>query len=192
MSVYAGSRKAVFLDRDGVVVIPEFRNGRSYAPHTLEDFKLYPEARASLQRLTQAGFLLIVVTNQPDVGTGLISLSTIQAMHEKMARELPIAAIKTCQHTQAQNCLCRKPKPGMIVEAARELNIDFARSFMVGDRCSDVEAGRAAGCTTIFIDLDYVGEPAPLDPDYTVRSIAEATERILAHAPDDHEHSSEA
>lgn len=192
MSVRAGLRKAVFLDRDGVIVIPEFLNGRSYAPRTLEDFKLYPEACANLQRLMQAGFLLIVVTNQPDVGTGLILLSTIQAMHEKLARELPIAAIKSCQHTQAQNCLCRKPKPGMILEAARELNVDLARSFMVGDRASDVEAGRAAGCTTIFIDLGYIGELVPLSPDYTVRSITEATQCILTHASGIHELSSDA
>ena len=88
-----GLRPAVFLDRDGVIVVPEFRDGRSFAPRRLEDFRLYPDAAASLQKLKQAGFLLAVVTNQPDVGDGLIAHSEVDAMHEIMARELPLDAV---------------------------------------------------------------------------------------------------
>jgi D-glycero-D-manno-heptose 1,7-bisphosphate phosphatase len=173
-----GPRPAVFLDRDGVIVVPHFRDGRSFAPRRLEDFRLYPEAAASLQRLKRAGFLLAVVTNQPDVGNGLIPHSEVDAMHEIMMRELPVDAVKACFHRQRDHCGCRKPKPGMILEAAGELGIDLMKSFMVGDRSSDVEAGRAAGCRTIFIDLGYA-EPAPDVPGYVVHSIAEAADVII-------------
>jgi D-glycero-D-manno-heptose 1,7-bisphosphate phosphatase len=169
---------AVFLDRDGVIVIPEFRDRRSFAPRRLEDFRLYPDAAASLHRLKRAGFLLAVVTNQPDVGNGLTPRSEVDAMHEIMTRELPVDAVKACFHRREDHCDCRKPKPGMILEAAGELGIDLPRSFMVGDRGSDVDAGRAAGCTTVFIDLGYA-EPAPDGPDFIVHSIAEAAHVII-------------
>jgi D-glycero-D-manno-heptose 1,7-bisphosphate phosphatase len=176
-----GLRPAVFLDRDGVIVIPEFRDRRSFAPRRLEDFRFYPEAAASLHRLKRAGFLLAVITNQPDVGNGLIARSEVDAMHEAMARELPVDAVKACFHRQNDHCDCRKPKPGMILDAARELGINLTRSFMVGDRNSDVEAGRAAGCTTVFIDLGYA-EAAPDAPDYVVHSIGEAADVIIETA----------
>jgi D-glycero-D-manno-heptose 1,7-bisphosphate phosphatase len=176
-----GLRPAVFLDRDGVIVVPEFRDRRSFAPKRLEDFRFYPEAVASLQRLKEAGFLLAVVTNQPDVGNGLIARSEVDAMHEIMASELPVDAIKACFHRQADGCKCRKPKPGMILEAAVELGVNLNNSFMVGDRSSDIEAGRAAGCATVFIDLGY-DEPAPDAPDYVVHSIMEAADVILETA----------
>jgi D-glycero-D-manno-heptose 1,7-bisphosphate phosphatase len=177
-----GLRRAVFLDRDGVIVIPEFRDQRSFAPRRVEDFRLYPEAATSLQRLKRAGFLLAVVTNQPDVGRGLIPRSEVDAMHEIMTRELPLDAIKVCYHRQGDHCDCRKPKPGMILRAAGELDIDLRKSFMIGDRSSDVEAGRAAGCTTVFIDLGYA-ESAPNAPDHVVHSIAEAADFIITTLP---------
>jgi len=176
-------RPAVFLDRDGVIVIPEFRDRRSFAPRRLADFRVYPDAAVSLQRLKSAGFLLAVVTNQPDVGNGLIPRSEVDAMHEILRRELSVDIVKACFHGGAEGCECRKPKPGMILEAASELGINLPRSYMVGDRKGDVEAGRAAGCTTIFIDLGYA-EAAPEAPDHVVRSIAEAAEVIiLAEGP---------
>jgi D-glycero-D-manno-heptose 1,7-bisphosphate phosphatase len=171
-------RPAVFLDRDGVIVVPEFRDRRSFAPRRLADFRLYPDASASLQRLKRAGFVLAVVTNQPDVGNGLIARSDVDAMHEIMRRELPVDVIKSCFHRQDEHCDCRKPKPGMILAAAHELGVDLAASFMVGDRKSDVEAGHAAGCATVFIDLGYA-EPAPESPDHIVGSIAEAADVII-------------
>jgi D-glycero-D-manno-heptose 1,7-bisphosphate phosphatase len=174
-------RPAIFLDRDGVLVVPQFGERRSYAPRRIEDFRLYPEAAASLQRLKRAGFLLAVVTNQPDVGNGLTPRSQVDAMHEIMMRELPVDALRACFHRQGDDCACRKPKPGMILEIADEFGVDLARSFMVGDRGSDVEAGRAAGCTTVFIDLGYA-EPAPVAPDFTVDSVAQAADVIIEHA----------
>jgi D-glycero-D-manno-heptose 1,7-bisphosphate phosphatase len=176
-----GLRPAVFLDRDGVIVVPEFRNRRSFAPRCLADFRLYPDAAVTLQRLKRVGFLLAVVTNQPDVGSGLILRSEVEAMHEMLRRELPVDVVKACFHIEAEQCECRKPKPGMIIETANELGIDLSRSYMVGDRKGDVEAGRAAGCATVFIDLGYA-EPAPEAADHVVRSIAEAADVIIQAA----------
>jgi D-glycero-D-manno-heptose 1,7-bisphosphate phosphatase len=175
----AKSGRAVFLDRDGVLVIPEIRDGRSYAPRSLETFRLYPEAAPSLARLKAAGYLLVVVTNQPDIGNGLVSADTVNEMHRRLSRALPVDRIEMCPHSQSEACHCRKPKPGMLLDAARRCGIDLADSVMVGDRRGDVEAGHAAGCRTVFIDLDYVSELKPASPDYTVRSIAEATDVIL-------------
>ena len=173
-------RRAVFLDRDGVLVVPEIRDGRSYAPRSLGDFRLYPEAKAALTRLKQAGYLLVVVTNQPDVGKGLISQSTLDEMHNRIRRVLCVDRIEVCPHGQADDCSCRKPKPGMLLNAARECRIDLTMSFMVGDRASDVAAGIAAGCETIFIDLNYVSELKPKSPHHTAHSIAEAADIIIA------------
>ena len=183
MTTGVASRRAVFLDRDGVLVVPHMRDGRSFAPRRFEDFRLYPEAKSALDRLKGAGYLLVVVTNQPDVGRGDISPATIERMHDRLCRELPVDHIEVCSHTQSDGCACRKPKPGMLLKAAGVYGIDLANSFMVGDRASDVTAGVAAGCTTVFIDLDYVSELKPLSCDYSVRSITEAADAILGVKP---------
>ena len=174
--------KAIFLDRDGVLVIPEFRDGRSFAPTRLEAYKFYPGAFEALSRLRTAGYKLVVVTNQPDVGKGLIPRDVADEMHDRLSKAMPIDLIKACFHSQAANCDCRKPKPGMLLEAARELQIDLMQSYMIGDRASDVEAGEAAGCSTVFIDLDY-REQRPVAPTFTVRSIADAVDCILGSTP---------
>ena len=171
-------RRAVFLDRDGVLTVPEFRDGRSFAPRRLEDFRIFEDAPESLRRLKAAGFLLVVVTNQPDVGHGLVERSVIEAMHCRLGEALPVDAIEACYHRPGDGCDCRKPKPGMLRRAAARLDIDLRRSFMIGDRGSDVAAGRAVGCTTIFIDLGYRGEPSET-PDHTVFSLKEAVRLVL-------------
>jgi D-glycero-D-manno-heptose 1,7-bisphosphate phosphatase len=179
----AAGRKAVFLDRDGVIVIPEFRDGRSFAPVRLEDYRFYPEAAAALSRLKSAGYLLIVVTNQPEVGRGLIPEEVLAEMHCRLLASLPIDLVKVCRHTASDVCNCRKPKPGMLLESANELGISLPDSYMVGDRASDVEAGRAAGCRTVFIDLGYTNELKPDSASFTVSSINQAADVILAARP---------
>jgi D-glycero-D-manno-heptose 1,7-bisphosphate phosphatase len=179
-------RRAVFLDRDGVLVIPEFRSGRSFAPVRIDSYQFYPEAASALARLKAADYLLVVVTNQPDVGKGLISCEVVDEMHARLRQAMPIDVIMACLHDQTETCNCRKPKPGMLLEAAEELCIDLAESYMVGDRASDVEAGEAAGCRTVFIDLDYI-EKKPTAPTYTARSITEAVDFILGVPPNHQE-----
>jgi D-glycero-D-manno-heptose 1,7-bisphosphate phosphatase len=172
--------RSVFLDRDGVLVVPEFRDGRSFAPISLEQFAVYPEAAACLARLKAAGFQLIVVTNQPDVGAGKVSCETVTQMHAELAAKLPIDDIKVCFHTRDQRCTCRKPLPGMLIEAAAERAIDLPASIMVGDRASDIDAGQAAGCRTAFIDHGYAAELKPQSADFVGSSLSEVTEWILS------------
>jgi len=180
--VLSADRRAVFLDRDGVLVIPEFRDGRSFAPRRLEDLQIYPGTQLALSRLKDAGFLLIVVTNQPDVGNGLVSQAVVERMHDLLKAELPIRAIKACYHKQNEACRCRKPRPGMLLDSASEFGISLTDSFMVGDRASDIDAGRAAGCKTVFIDLGYTNERRPDNATFAVHTIGEAADVILAAA----------
>lgn len=173
-------RPAVFLDRDGVLSIPEFRDGRSYAARCLADFHLYDDAPESVRRMKAAGYLVVVVTNQPDVGNGLVRRGEVEAMHRQMESTLPLDRVEVCYHAQSEGCACRKPKPGMLLSAAAALGIDVARSIMVGDRNSDMTAGRAAGCaTTVLIDRGYRDE-RPQNADHVVLTLAEATDKILA------------
>lgn len=171
--------RAVFLDRDGVLTIPQFRDGRSFAPRSLSEFKVYPDAPLAVRRLREAGFLVVVATNQPDVANGLTRREIVEEMHRRLHEAMPLDAIKVCFHSKGEGCACRKPRPGMLVEASRELGIDLASSFMVGDRSSDVEAGRAAGCRAVFVDLGYMAEEPPQGPDAVVGSIAGAADWIL-------------
>ena len=161
-----------------MLVIPEFRNGRSFAPRRLADFRIYPGASESARRLKNAGYTLVVVTNQPDVGNGLVERSVVE-MHQQLCDGVPVDAIEVCYHTNADNCDCRKPKPGMLLRAAERLGLDCHRSVMVGDRWSDVEAAKAAGCKSIFIDLNY-RDRRPEQPDFVVSSFPQAADLILS------------
>jgi D-glycero-D-manno-heptose 1,7-bisphosphate phosphatase len=172
---------AVFLDRDGVVSRSDVRNGLPYAPTEVSNFEILPEAPEACGRLKQAGFLLVVATNQPDVGRGTMKKETVEAMHAKMLREVPIDCVEVCYHPGhgQSNCDCRKPKPGMLLKAAQELGIDLAQSWMVGDRWRDIDCGHAAGCRTIFIDRGYA-ESLKQAPDFRVKDLAQAADIILA------------
>ncbi len=171
-------RRAVFLDRDGVLVRNVLRGGNAHAPRTLEEFRLYPGAAAAVRRLRRAGYLTVVVTNQPDIGKGLIAPRTVAAMHAGMRREMPLDAVEICPHKRSDNCRCMKPKSGMLRAAQRRYSIDFKRSFMVGDRRSDVIAGAGVGCYTIFINRGY-DACREIRPDRTVRSVQQAVRHIL-------------
>ena len=139
---------------------------------------LLPGVAEALELLRQAGFLNIVVTNQPDVGAGKVQRATVDSMHARLLETLAIDAVKVCFHSDAEGCACRKPKPGMLLEAAREHGIDLAASAMVGDRWRDVGAAHAAGCKPYFLDCGY-SEKRPDKPYVAVKSLAEAAEIIL-------------
>jgi D-glycero-D-manno-heptose 1,7-bisphosphate phosphatase len=171
-------RRAVFLDRDGVITRSIVRDGKPYAPTRPEDMQILPGVADALQRLHEAGFLNVVVTNQPDVATGKTTREAVEAMHAELRKNLPLDAIKVCFHDDAANCACRKPKPGMLLEAARQLGIDLAQSFLVGDRWRDVAAAHAAGCKAYFIDYRYT-EKRPDKPYVAVESLPEAAALIV-------------
>lgn len=172
-------KRAVFLDRDGVINANIVRDGRPVAPTSLEQFRLLPGVEEAARRLNEAGYDIIVITNQPDVATGRTRRETVEAMHDVIRARMPVAEIKVCFHTDADNCSCRKPKPGMILESANERGIDLQRSWVIGDRWRDIEAGRIAGCLTVFVDYGYEQE-GPNSPNVVVSSLAEAAQRILA------------
>jgi D-glycero-D-manno-heptose 1,7-bisphosphate phosphatase len=172
-------RQAVFLDRDGTINRSEVRDGRPYAPTRLEDFRYLPGVSEAIARFKARGYLVIVVTNQPDLTTGKTTPEIIDAMHARLRDELGVDDIMVCPHTDEAGCACRKPKPGLLLRAAAAWGIDLARSIMVGDRWRDVEAGRAAGCATVHIDHGYAGEPAADGADLVVRSLEEAAGPIL-------------
>jgi len=170
--------RAVFLDRDGVLTRSFTRDGRPYAPTSLEVFELLPGVSENAARLREAGFCLVVVTNQPDVGAGKLRREVVEQMHARLREWLPLDDIKVCYHTDTDGCACRKPKPGMLLDTARERGIDLSRSFMVGDRWRDVSAGKTAGCQTVFVDYGYA-ESLRDKPDFVVTSLAEAASMIL-------------
>lgn len=174
-------QRAVFLDRDGVINKPVIRDGLPFPPKDVNAFELYEDVVDGCARLEAAGYLLVVVTNQPDVARGTQTREVVEAMNRKMQEALPkIARVEVCWHSgdEENPCDCRKPKPGMILQAAKALDINPSESFLVGDRWKDIECGHNAGCRTIFIDHGY-SETMRQQPDYRVESFSEAVAVIL-------------
>ncbi len=171
------TRRAVFLDRDGVLNRAEVRDGRPYPP-TRANAELLPLVGEACAALKQAGFLLIVVTNQPDIARGTLDQAASKAVDDWLREELPIDDIRVCPHDDGDNCLCRKPRPGLLTEAATDWRVSLPMSTMVGDRWRDVEAGRRAGCRTVFIDRCY-DERRPVEPDLVVAELADAVAWIV-------------
>jgi D-glycero-D-manno-heptose 1,7-bisphosphate phosphatase len=178
-------RRAVFLDRDGVLNRAKIVLGRPYPPASLAEFELLPGVVEACTELTNAGFLLIVVTNQPDVARGTQQREIVEAINQTLLSEVPIQEVRVCYHDDDDRCSCRKPLPGLLMEAAKEWQIDLAASFMVGDRWRDIEAGRTAGCKTILVDRQY-HESMKNAPDHRVRSLAEVPEWILSQRKSHH------
>ena len=182
MGKHEVARRAVFLDRDGVLNRPVVRNGRPHPPSSVEDFELYDDAEDGCARLKAAEFLLVVITNQPDVGRGSQSREAVEAMHVKMQSALPLLdRIEVCYHAgerYGEPCYCRKPRPGMILRAAAELKIDLRASYVVGDRWRDINCARAAGCRAIFIERGYE-ESLCEAPDFTVANFGDAVNTLL-------------
>ena len=175
------SRPAVFLDRDGVLNRAVVRDGKPYPPQTLDEFEILPGVENAARRLKEEGFTLVLATNQPDVAKGIQTRAAIEAMHDYLRERVPLDAIKVCWCVEGPGCDCYKPKAGMLLEAAAELDIDLPRSFMVGDRWRDVGAGRNAGCFTIFIDRGY-DEALRDKPDAVCADLGEAASVILARS----------
>ena len=170
---------AVFLDRDGVINQPVIVDNKPYPPKSIEQFILLPRVGEALDLLKQAGYLLFVVTNQPDVGRGTLEKGAVEIIHAHLLQVLPLDDVRVCYDDGRRvNSHRRKPNPGMLLEAAAQFSLDLSGSFMIGDRWRDIEAGLNAGCKTIFIDYQYA-ESLPRPPDYTVASLRDAATLIL-------------
>ena len=177
------SQRAVFLDRDGVINRALERDAKPYPPTSLAKFEILPEVPGALATLKAAGFLLIVATNQPDVGRGTLAKKVVEKIHAHMTAQLPLDRVEVCFHAGngLSDCDCRKPKPGMLLRAAKELGVDLALSCMVGDRWRDIDCGHAAGCKTIFIDRGYA-EELKQKPDFSALHLGEAANIFLTHS----------
>ncbi len=172
--------RAVFLDRDGVINRPVVRGGKPFPPVTVDEFELLPGVEEACARLRGAGYLLILATNQPDVGRGTLAQEIVEAMHAKLRKLVPMDRVEVCTDPgQGVPSEFRKPAPGMLLRAAAELGIDLAQSWMVGDRWRDIDCGSRAGCRTVFIDWGY-DEALRAQPDFRVANLAEAAAVILA------------
>lgn len=176
-----GLRRAVFLDRDGVLNQALVVAGRPHPPASVDDLVILPGVRAACSTLREAGLLLIVVTNQPDVARGTTTRAAVDRINDALQAEVPVDDVLVCWHDDADGCSCRKPAPGLLERAAERWGINLAGSVMVGDRWRDVEAGRRAGCHTVFVDRSYA-ERRPEQPDLVVAELPDAVEWILERA----------
>jgi D-sedoheptulose 7-phosphate isomerase len=172
-------RSAVFLDRDGVLNETVIKKGKPYPPASAKQIKIPKGTAAALTKLKQADFLLLVVTNQPDVARGKQRKEVVEQMADRLRAELPLDEVLTCYHDDNDNCDCRKPRPGLILDAAKRYQLDLHGSYIIGDRWRDIDAGANAGCKTIWIDHGYAERPPQSKPDATVKSLAQATDWIL-------------
>lgn len=173
------NKKAIFLDRDGVINKLITRGGKPQAPYTLEEFSLFPGVEEACLKLKQFDYLTIIVTNQPDVARGWVKSESVELINKRIMELLPIDDIKICFHTNSDNCLCRKPLPGMLIDAALHWGIDLMQSYMIGDRYGDISAGVNAGCKTILVGPGDAQGNHP-DPDHVVDSLLEGVAIILS------------
>jgi len=174
------NKRAVFLDRDGTLNQSIFRNGEFCPPTNLEEFELFPNVIEACNRLKQAGYILVVATNQPDVGRGTMLKTTVEEIHSHMCQIIPIDHIEVCYHPGRglSDCDCRKPMPGMLIQASNKLDIDLRKSWMIGDRGKDVDCGHSAGCRTILVG-DRQNELSITPPHFKAKNLYEAVNIIL-------------
>lgn len=179
-------RPCLFLDRDGVVNESIVREGKPYPPSDHGEVRYIPGIQSLCKAAHDAGWLVIIATNQPDVGRGTIPISFVEEIHSRMRQDLMVDQIKTCYDPgRGEESFYRKPAPGMLLEAAREHGIDLCSSYMIGDRWRDVACGKAAGCKTIFLDYGY-DEELTVTPDFIVTTLREAAKLLPFHNPENH------
>jgi D-glycero-D-manno-heptose 1,7-bisphosphate phosphatase len=171
-------KRAVFFDRDGVLNDAVVRDGKPYPPASVAELHVADGASRAVRAVHDANFLAVVVTNQPDVARGTTSRDAVEAINSALAERLGVDATYTCMHDDDDGCDCRKPRPGLAMQAAQELGIELSASYLIGDRTKDIGAGRAAGCTTVFIDRGYAETTGETGADFTVSTLDEAIARI--------------
>jgi D-glycero-D-manno-heptose 1,7-bisphosphate phosphatase len=170
--------RAAFLDRDGVLNRTMVVDGVPRPPSTVAELEVLPGVPEALEVLTSHGFTLVSVTNQPDVARGTQTRQRVEEINAALMERLPLRAVHTCYHDDADGCACRKPKPGLLRDAAKAYDIDLGRSFLVGDRWRDIEAGHAAGCLTLLVDAPY-NRARTGSPHYVVPDLLQAA-RVIA------------
>jgi D-glycero-D-manno-heptose 1,7-bisphosphate phosphatase len=172
-------KRAVFLDRDGVVIEAQVRDGKPYPAANAQSMRIPGGTGDVLGRLKDCGYLLIVVTNQPDVARGTQTREAVDEINRHLRAELPLDDVLTCYHDDGDDCECRKPRPGLILRAAQQYGIDLSESYLIGDRWRDIDAGANAGCKTILIERGYAERTSKSAPDARVGSLSEAVDWIM-------------
>jgi D-glycero-D-manno-heptose 1,7-bisphosphate phosphatase len=178
-------RPAVFLDRDGILTRAVVRDGRPYPPATRESMQLADGAVEATALLKAAGFLLLVVSNQPDVARGAQSQAEVERINEALAERLPLDGFFTCYHDDADRCLCRKPRPGLLLAAARVHAVDLAASYAIGDRWRDVDAAARAGVRPVLVDYGYSEREPDAQPGHVAAGVLGAAHWIAAQRAGD-------
>jgi D-glycero-D-manno-heptose 1,7-bisphosphate phosphatase len=173
------SKAAIFLDRDGIINRAIVRDGRPFPPGTLEEFEFLPGSVTSFPQLVEHGYVLIGITNQPDVSRGTQSRELVENFNGLIQSALPVREIFVCYHDNDDNCDCRKPRPGLILQAAKKYNLDLSSSWLVGDRWKDIAAGQALGLKTIFVDYHYMETYQAAPADFVVGDTAYLADIIL-------------
>ena len=166
-------RRAIFLDRDGVLNETIIKEKEITSPLKLDELKIFPDAKETLLTFKKCGYLLIMVTNQPDIARNKNTKKNVEEINDCLKNYLKLDDVCVCYHDDKDFCNCRKPKSGMLIEASKKHNIDLPKSFIIGDRWRDVEAGKNVKCKTIFIDFKYQ-EKLKNKPDYIITNIADA------------------
>jgi len=167
--------QAIFLDRDGVINKALIKSGSPFSPRKIDDFEILPGVKKALILFHDLGYLNIVATNQPDIARGLMNEMTLSGMHDLIRQNLAVDDIFVCPHDDSDNCLCRKPKPGLIIDAAAKWNIDPANSYIIGDTWKDIHAGREAGCLTVLLERPY---NEGLESDFSAKSLLDVADMI--------------
>lgn len=170
-------KRAVFIERDGVLNEVQLGPKNQIAPLTLEEFKVRKEAEPALSKLKKAGYVLIVTTNQPGLSRGYQSRRELDRMHDIIRRCFPVDDIMVCPHDEADHCPCRKPRPGLLIEAAFKWHLNLDQSYVISDKWHDAEAARTAGCTSLLISSPWVGK---VHHDFVLPDIAAVAEKILS------------
>ena len=170
-------KRAVFFERDGI--LNEARSGpkNQISPLTLEEFKVNVSAREPLQKLKAAGFVLIGATNQPGLTRGYQCRRELDRMHDLLRRALPLDDILVCPHDESDHCPCRKPRPGLLIEAAFKWHINLDHSFVVSDKWQDAEAARTANCTSLLVKSPWVGN---VHHDFVLPDLRTIVEKVLS------------
>lgn len=168
-------KKAIFLDRDGIINRAEIHERKPYPPLRIGDVFLIDGIKDLIKKWHEKGYLVVVVTNQPDVGNHSVSQNKVDKINNYLKSQVNFDDIFVCYHGQREECNCRKPKIGLFLQAKEKHNIDLEKSYMIGDRWKDIVAGKNAGCTTIFIDYNY-NEIKPQNPDYTFKQVKDVEE----------------
>ena len=171
-------RPAVFLDRDGVLNEVVERDGKPASPRSLDQFRLAPDL-AAVNQLRDAGLAVFIITNQPDVSRGYTPVSLLQAMFAEIRAHAHIDDVRACVHDDHDDCPCRKPRPGMILDLAEHWNVDVTASYVIGDMWRDMDAARAAGCTGILLRRAY---NRTAQADHTVTTLSDAVALILGRS----------